>query len=458
MAKSSEAEAQSGQPRKKSKLRSFISGVPKGVMPFAVIGGGVVIAMILIATAPKVEPEGTGESAYAVAVVPTKIETITPQLSAFGSVIAGRQIDLRSHVAGEIVWRAEALKDGGTVTKGDVLVQIDPFDYETQLADRKAQLREARAGLAETKARVRATKAQLEKARTQLKLRKRDYDRAKKLKRDGTVSQKYLDQSEIALSQQEQAVAQAESELEIADARMDQQRATISRLERSVTTAERNLDHADLKAPFSGVAAKVYVDLGKRVSPNEPIATLIDTASLEVRFTLPSVQFGRLLEAGTLEKGAPILVRWRVGGATIQSAAWFDRVGAQIDTRSGGVDLYAKLATEDGKASAIRAGAFVEVVLDDRTFENVVRLPEDALYHNEIVYTVNDESRLVKHIVDVLAYNEGDVIIRGSTLPVQSRIMITRLPRAGSGVLVDIRSGDTTAAAAATATAEPQSP
>lgn len=436
MAKSNKSGTEGDKPVKTSKLRRFFSGLTKGVMPFVALGIGVFIAFVLIATAPKVEPAGTGETAYAIAVAPAKIETITPQLSAFGSVIAGRQIDLRSHVAGEVVWRAENLKDGGIVTKGHVLVRIDPFDYETQLADREAQLVEARAGLTETEARIRATQAQLEKARTQLTLRQRDFERAQLLRRDGTVSQKYLDQSQIALSQQEQAVAQAESDLEIAAARMDQQRATISRLERSVTTAKRDLDHAELRAPFSGVTAKVYVDLGKRVSPNEPIATLIDTTSLEVRFTLPSIQYGRLLEAGSLTKGAPVLVQWRVGGATVETAAIFDRVGAQIDTRSGGVDLYAKL-----DQATIPAGAFVEVTLNDRTFENVIRLPEDAIYNNDTIYVVNAESRLEPHKVEALAYNGSDVIVRGTTLPAQSRIMTTRLPRAGMGVLVDVRSG-----------------
>ena len=61
------------------------------------------------------------------------------------------------------------------------------------------------------------------------------------------------------------------------------------------------------------------------------------------------------------------------------------RVESVVDAATGGVDLFARLGSD--QHTNLRPESFVEVNLADRPFLNVVRLPETAL-HGDIIYVV----------------------------------------------------------------------
>jgi len=79
------------------------------------------------------------------------VKTITVQASnefvvfeAAGLVIPAREVELQSEVEGRIVEQNPELVPGGIVTKGEVLVQIDPLDYQLQVSEREGELATAR--------------------------------------------------------------------------------------------------------------------------------------------------------------------------------------------------------------------------------------------------------------------------------------------------------------------------
>lgn len=417
----------------------FFKKLGKGGLALVVLGVGIFGFIIINATAPRTEPEVAREQVWPVEAQTVVIESTRPRIDVFGEIVAGRSVDLRALVAGQIVWRADQLKEGGYVAKGEKLLEIDPFDYTSQVNDRAAQRDEAAARMEEFEARLRSTEIGLEQSRTQLALRQRDLERAQKLFSRGTVSQAYVDDRQFAYTSQAQAMEQAKSELEIQKARVEQQRATVRRLDVAVNQAKRNLQQTNLTAPYDAIVSGVQAELGKNVSPNDRIATLTDAAALEVRFTLSDQQYGRLIEkADGLKRGAPIDVSWRVGGTSINAAAAFDRVGARIAADTGGVELYAKLLV-DAAETPLRPGAFVEVSLDDRLYDDVVVLPENALYNANQVYVINQDMRLQARTVAALRFTGTQVLVRGD-LAAGDQVLTTRLAQVGSGVKVSLQS------------------
>ena len=79
-------------------------------------------------------------------------------------------------------------------------------------------------------------------------------------------------------------------------------------------------------------------------------------------------------------------------GAPLRSTAGpvIERAGGEVDPASGGVDLYARIKS-GGPDTVLRPGAFVEVVVADRVFEKVARLPIAALHEGNKVYAVVGE-------------------------------------------------------------------
>ena len=257
----------SDQPVKKSRLRSIR-------LPFLILGVTVVVVFILIATRPQLAPVEQPERVWAVNAVTAHYDLVQPQLNLFGEVVAGRRSELRPLVSGLIIEIGANFRDGGIVKQGELLVQIDPFDYETALAEQRSILKEARARLA---------------------MLGRDLERAKELFEDKTVAEQFLENAELEVIQQEAIVEQREITL---------------------SQAQRDLTETRLLAPYDGVLNNVSANLGNQVSGfgNDKVADLIDTSRLEVRFSLSNSPYGRLLESGESVIGRPVRVWWRVGG------------------------------------------------------------------------------------------------------------------------------------------------
>ena len=93
---------------------------------------------------------------------------------------------------------------------GDLLVEIDPFEYRAAVTEAEAALAEARAQLAETQAELGAEESGLAEERTQLALAERELARREALLAKGTAAQKTVDDALVRRSERARAVAATE--------------------------------------------------------------------------------------------------------------------------------------------------------------------------------------------------------------------------------------------------------
>ncbi len=411
------------------------------VAPFLMLGAGAAGFWGLMAGKGEVKTHGVKERAWVVMTMPAAFDTLQPVMQLYGEIVAGKKVDLRTLAAGEIVSVGKALKEGASVKKGDTLIFIDRFEYEAALDEARASLDEARARLDEIKARTGLEESALRWAGEQLALAQSDYQRALKLNKIRAVAQNVVDTRKFTLSQRAQAVELRRDNLKIQKARAAQQEAVIARLELGVRRARRNLENTVLKAPFDGYVARVNAQKGRFVGVNDAIATLIARDAIDVRFTLSDKQYGRILAADDEVIGRGVDVLWRLGGRPLEYKGIVDRVGAEISAGTGGVYVYARISGNKEQLRALRPGAFVEVSMNDRSYDRVVRLPESALYGSDTVYVVK-EARLQPRIVNVVGNSGLDVLVRGELVP-GDEVLTTRLAQAGKGLLVDVQNGGT---------------
>jgi RND family efflux transporter MFP subunit len=381
------------QPVKKSRLKTLR-------LPILIVSATVVTIFLLMATRPRMLPVSTPEQVWPVEVVKAQFGAQQPELKLFGEVIAGRRSELRPLVSGLIIEIGPNFRNGGIVRKGELLVLIDPFDYETTLAEQRSILKQAEA---------------------RLQMLKKDYERAKELRIDNTVSEQFLENAELEVVQQEAIVEQRGI---------------------NVKQAERDRAETRLLAPYDGVVNNVSANLGNQVSGfgSDKVADLIDTSQLEVRFSLSNGQYGRLLESSEPVVGRPVRVSWTVGKETMEYDARVERVGAEIVSTTGGVEVYAVIEATDGQTN-LRPGAFVAVSLSDKTYQNVALLPESALYGEDILFVIKD-GRMVERRVHIQGYDGSNVLIDSpgeSPIEDGDLIVITQLREGGSGAKVEVR-------------------
>ena len=404
------------------------------VLPLLVIGAAIAIFGWLEATKPDLARTDPGERIWPVAAVAVVVDDWQPSLQVFGEIVSGREVDLRALVAGPIVEVGATLMEGGIVRAGDLLVAIDPFDYQATLEEGRARHAEAVARLDEYLARQDLEARALEGDLEQQRMYERDLARSQALRPAGNVSEKAVDNAAIALSRQRQQVLMRHKTIATLTAKLAQQSAVIDQFAVAVRRARRDLERSRMKAPFAGFLLEARAAVGQRLGVGERVARLVVADEMEARVHVSDAQFGRLLSEGPVV-GRPARVTWRVGSTAITADAVLTRTGARIDAASGGVDLYARLLGA-GLDSALRPGAFVEVELADRRYRQVVRLPESAL-HGDVVYAIVD-GRLRPRQVAVVAHDGGDVLVRGDLRP-DEQVLITRLTEVAPGLRVEIR-------------------
>lgn len=372
----------------------------KVLVPLLLLALGVAVAVALIVTRPEVAPKPVVEKTWTVAAIPATPSDIQPIRKFYGTVVAPREVDIRPEVAGSVRAVGPNFVEGGIVREGELLVDIDRFDYDALMR--------------ETEADIKGTKAMIERDAERIALMKRDVKRREKLQGSGFASEKVLDDARLTLSQAEQQQIERQNRLE--------------KLEVELERIQRSIADTRVTAPADGFLQGVTAAIGKYVTVGDTLAKLIPAAGLEARFHVGSGAFQRFLANGNYRE-----IKAQVVWAGEKHDAVLDRVESEVTTASGGIDVFAKIEGLDVDTD-LRPGVFVEVLVPGATYHDTIRVPEEAVHGGDTVYAIVDE-RLEPRRVELAARDGGDALIRGDFEP-GDRLVVTRFPEIGPGLKV----------------------
>ncbi|WP_448518657.1 efflux RND transporter periplasmic adaptor subunit [Rhodoflexus sp.] len=234
-------------------------------------GGALVLLIVFVAVARK---QGWIGTAKASEVILTKVQKtdIIEKISASGKVQPETEVKISPLVSGEVI--DVLVKEGDSVTVGQVLVKIKPDNLRSILDRVEANLNAQRANLSQAKARV-------EQAKAQLIRRKQDLDRTRILHKQKAVADAEL---ETAITNYEVA----EAELKSAEQSVEAARFTVLSAEAQVKEANENLSFTTITAPMSGIVSKLSIEKGERVVGTSQMAgtellRIADLSTMEVR-------------------------------------------------------------------------------------------------------------------------------------------------------------------------------
>lgn len=181
-------------------------------------------------------------------------------LTANGYVVARTKASISSKIAGRLAHLA--VEEGDRVRRGEVIARLDDAEYN-------AAVRQAESNVLNAKAAGIEAEARLAQAR-------RDLDRARTLAADSLVSV--------------QAVQDAETAFESADAQVRAANARSQAAEAGLGIARANLENTVIRAPFDGTVLRKDAEVGEVVAPSVAgggltrgaVVTMADLKTLEV--------------------------------------------------------------------------------------------------------------------------------------------------------------------------------
>jgi RND family efflux transporter MFP subunit len=379
------------------------------LLSLAMLAGSAAVTTVLFLNRPPADIAEPVQAVVSVDVAEAVKQTLRIQVQAQGTVSPLQETAILSEVKGRVVEVAAAFNVGGFVSQDDVLLRIDPRDYQTNLLRAQAAIESAESNLAQ------------EKGRTQVALRE-----WQKLPKGSQRSQEakdlYLRKPQLELAQAQLLAAHAD-----------------------LNTAKDNLERTIIRAPYDALIRKKHSDLGQFVSAGTPLAELFSVESAEVRLPIPQSKLAYLDLPGLTgyADGSPIDLYTDVAGEVKHWTAQLHRTEGTFDERSRVLYTVARIqdpyGLHDTNKEPLRIGTFVNANIEGRELADIITLPRYVLRAGNSVWVVDERMQLRNRKVTLLRAG-GDRVYISAGLDEGDLVSLTRLDNSFDGSRVQIQS------------------
>ena len=316
------------------------------------------------------------------------------------------ETQLVPEISGRVTSVAPSFAEGGFFDAGDVLVTIDPFDYEQAVVSARSQLAQSRLRLAQEEA-----------------------------------------EAEVARREWQELGLGDPRELTLREPQLHNARAAVAAADANLLRAQRDLERAEITAPYAGRVRYKNVDVGQFVTVGNAVATIYAVDVAEIRLPLPDDQLAYLdlplSFRGTRNRPGPrVTVRTTFAGATYTWDGRVVRTESEIDPVSRMVHVVAEVRDPympgaDPNRPPLAVGMYVEAEIEGREFDQVVVLPRAAVRGQVQVLVIDADNRVRFRDVEILRSTIESVFVSGG-LAQGERVVVSTIDSPTEGMLVQV--------------------
>lgn len=360
---------------------SFITTTIRRLLPLVIVAAGIALTVLMIMLRPQPESTPGAERVVPVSVMPAISADMVVTVRSQGMVQPRTHTSLVAEVSGRVVSVSDKLVVGGFFNAGEVLLTIDPADYEVAVQQAEANLLTAQAQFAQEQ-------AQAEQAG-------REWDMSGRPRENAPV----LALRTPFLREAEARVLYAESDLR---------------------RAQRQLDRTTVRAPYDALVREKSADIGQYLSTGAQIAQIFATDYAEIRLPLSDQDMAwlDLPRPGQLApaNASTVTLNASVNGKQRQWSARIVRTEGVIDSNSRMHYAVARLddpyaLSASAQRVALAAGSFVNAELQGITVPGIISLPHTALRNGDQVMVMDEDHRLRQRTVNVMRADAEHVYI-----------------------------------------------
>jgi len=350
------------------------------VLPVFVIMGA--IGGLFAMSALKPEPEEKEDVVKAIPVLTDVAvqDDVTLSVNVQGEVQPRTEINLVPQVSGLITYMSPKFIEGGRFQKGDLLIRIEPAEFELRVTQARASVAQAQTVIA--------------REQSEAVLARQDWE---DLGRTG---------SPTPLTLREPQMAEAKAQLASAEARLSE--------------AELQLARTSLYAPFDGRVTMRHVDQGEFVTAGTRLGEIYSVDVMDVRLPMTNEDLRRAglklgYEAAGSGAGIPVTLSADVAGTFSTWQGRIVRTDSRFDSDTRVLFAYAEVTDPFGAGASdgtpLAPGIFVKAAIDGQKLDNVIIVPRSALRGEDKVYLAKDDILSIK-TVSVVSSNRQHAIIR----------------------------------------------
>lgn len=374
----------------------------KKLLPVLVFGGLAALAALFVLNRPET-PRLPGAPPAGIAV---ETLTVTPvdypvRLQSYGTVRPRTENTLYAQVAGQVTAVSPNFRAGGFFEQDEMLLRVDPRDYEAAVASARANLVAAEQALQEEEAQA---------------------------------EQVLQDWQRLGNGEAASPLVLRKPQLEAARAAVDSARAALAR-------AELDLERTQIRAPYAGRVLQATADVGQIINTSTELAQIYAVDVVEIRLPVKNrdLAYIRLPEsyrhntATTANLPEVTLISELVGEQ--RWAGRIVRTEGAIDT--GTQQLYVVARIDDPYGSKaegrqpLKINEYVTATIKGDIVPGALVIPNSAIYQGSYVYVVED-GVLRRRDVRIAWQNDTEAII-GAGLAAGDALVLTPLGQVISG-------------------------
>ncbi len=293
-------------------------------------------------------------------------------------------IPIAPQVAGNVI--GVEVQNNDEVTAGQVLIRIDPTDYELAVAAAEATLQVVQQSIDAGVAGVEAAEANVQAAKASMWRSEQDAVRMRRIRDEdpGAISQRRIDQAEATFAAAKARVAAVSASLESARSALGEigeNNADLQQAQTALNKARVDLERTVLHAPRDGFVTDMRIDKGNFAAAGAPLMTFIATHEVWVRADLTENNLGNV-NAGDRVEVAFDVQPGRVFQGKIREIGF----GVEVDSNALGT-----LPTIDNQSNWLRDAQRFPVLVDVETDEDAQQMGlRVGSQVSVIVYTGNN--------------------------------------------------------------------
>lgn len=423
---------------------------------FGTLVMGLIAFRILASFATPPAEAKQSEPTLRVNAVKVEPENVQSALTEFGVARSLDVVPIAPEVGGRIVKVHDRLDVGEVIPANEVLVQIDPRDYESRKAQAEAEVSRLESSIQRIRTEWTNDQDRLKTLARSKDLSEAEFLRLKELlEKDEVGTRSGVEAAERQFNTAMDAVDQMQRALNVYPITIKEQESLLASARANLAQAVTDLERTTIRVPFDARVREKTVETGQFVTPGSPILTLADDSMLEISVSLDSREAQRWLP---FKAGAPLkdtawfgdlepvecTVRWTDGSGDQTWKGHLYRVERfENDTRKVTVAVRVsgvEARSENGGLPLVD-GMFCSVEIPGKTMDGVYALPQWAVsYDGDVdkghVYISQDDR--LKRVPVQVARRVRDTTYIESGLNPGDTVVVTRLVNPLENTLLDI--------------------
>ncbi|MDR3232296.1 MAG: HlyD family efflux transporter periplasmic adaptor subunit [Planctomycetaceae bacterium] len=401
----------------------------------------------------------TPEAGITVEAVPIVKHDAGINFSVDGEVIPFRRVDLVAEIAGRVIDKSENCRLGKSVRKGEVLMRIDPVDYQLEQNKAEQSVKQAEVNISENAVLLANTEKELKLAMEQLELSQKDYNRNVALVEKNTITPADLDNARSQWLSAQENVAKLENQLRVYQTQTDKHKNDLSMQKLALETARLNLQRTEVKAPIDGVITSDVFEVNSFIQRGADIAKILDISQLEIQCSLYMKQIQWIwrqsseADAGYVFPPTPVTIvyenegeKWgwegelkTLDGGLMNAATRMMPCRIKAGNPGSGKLLKTADTGESVKPPMLIAGMYVTVIVHSKPAIPLCRIPERALLPGNRIWTVID-GKLHQHTIRVAATMDNGVLFYAdAAIKADDLVVVSPLATPVEGGLVTVK-------------------